>query len=611
MTYDFHGAWDTPKSWLGNHLNSHTNLTEIKDAFDLLWRNKIDPNQVNMGLAFYARTFTASSSSCMSPGCLFDAGGPAEPCTDAVGAMSNPEIMRKLGGKAGQGDLDKTAAVKTLKFGRTWLTYDDVDTWKLKLDFARSQCLGGALVWAISQDTSDGKFSKQLQLATGYKSRAVTTFNSSIALGGGVFKETTESEANIDVPIDPCRWSDCGKACPSEWSAVQRMDPWRRNSQERMQDSTGCGGDSLRTFCCPRGEQPFCQWIALNKGNCNPGCPDANMVEVGSYKKACNNGKAQVACCRGSTPALDVYRQYKWYGKENDCATELGAKMCGWSSTFNTLPTSSWDGSGAQDCRDSKGKRGTRPLCGDESDSSKAHFINCQWTDNFDLGLTSIADREQCSGNCPLGKIKVALEENEDMCKHGTMAFCCDAESTITRKDIDKSDVRDALKAWVKHPTCPSVTDNKGLSSRSTGAGAVSASDQLATLVRRAGAPLHSASVAVLALQNILEHAPDSPDTREDRKIWDKAVSTRWQHVSAANLASMWNPLKGEVSTALASVNTLCHMNEWEDEMGEDDGGTSSSHPLVCPLKNLRYLNPSIIEDPDDAAEELFGPELT
>ncbi|KAK2688336.1 hypothetical protein QWA68_013029, partial [Fusarium oxysporum] len=496
MTYDFHGAWDTPKSWLGNHLNSHTNLTEIKDAFDLLWRNKIDPNQVNMGLAFYARTFTASSSSCISPGCLFDAGGPAEPCTDAVGVISNPEIMHKLGGKAGQGDLDKTAAVKTLTFGRTWLTYDDVDTWKLKLDFARSQYLGGAM---------------QLQLATGYKSRAVTTFNSSIALGGGVFKETTESEANIDVPIDPCRWSDCGKACPSEWSAVQRMGPWRRNSQERMQDSTGCGGDSLRTFCCPRGEQPFCQWIALNKGNCNPGCPDANMVEVRLYKKACNNGKAQVACCRGSTPALDVYRQYKWYGKVNDCATELGAKI--------------WDGSGAQDCRDSKGKKGMRPLCGVESDLSKAHFINCQWIDNFDLGLTSIADREQCSGNCPLGKIKVALE-NEDMCKHGTMAFCCDAESTITRKDIDKSDVRDALKAWVKHPMCPSVTDNKGLLSRSTGAGAVS---------------------------NILEHALDSPDTREDRKIWDEAVSTRWQHISAANLAKEY--INGDNGEALAKAN--------------------------------------------------------
>lgn len=146
MTYDFHGAWDTPNSLLGNHLNSDTNLTEIKDAFDLLWRNNVDPDHVNMGLAFYARTFIASSTGCMSPGCLLDAGGPAEPCADAVGVMSNPEIMRKLGGKIGSGDLDKTAAIKTLEFGSTWLTYDDVDTRKLKLDFASSQCLGGAMV---------------------------------------------------------------------------------------------------------------------------------------------------------------------------------------------------------------------------------------------------------------------------------------------------------------------------------------------------------------------------------------------------------------------------------------------------------------------------------
>lgn len=186
--YLFAGSWKTPKSWPGNHLNSHTNLTEIKDAFDLLWRNKIDPDQVNMGLAFYARTFSVSNPGCMSPGCLFDAGGSAEPCTNAVGVMSNPEIMGKLVRKS-QGELDKTAASKILKFGRTWLTYDDVDTWKLKLDFARSQCLGGAMVWAISQDTSEGKFSKQLQIATGYKSRAVTTFNSSVSLGGDVFME--------------------------------------------------------------------------------------------------------------------------------------------------------------------------------------------------------------------------------------------------------------------------------------------------------------------------------------------------------------------------------------------------------------------------------------
>ncbi|KAI8721472.1 Chitinase [Fusarium sp. LHS14.1] len=93
MTYDFH------------------------DAFDLLWRNKIDPNQVNIGLAFYARTFSISNPGCISPGYLFDAGGSAEPCTNAIGIISNPEIMDKLVRKS-QGELDKTAASKILKFGR-------------------------------------------------------------------------------------------------------------------------------------------------------------------------------------------------------------------------------------------------------------------------------------------------------------------------------------------------------------------------------------------------------------------------------------------------------------------------------------------------------------
>lgn len=58
MTYDLHGTWDTPDSWLGNHLNTHTNLTEITEAMDLMWRNSIPPSKVVMGLAFYTRTFT-------------------------------------------------------------------------------------------------------------------------------------------------------------------------------------------------------------------------------------------------------------------------------------------------------------------------------------------------------------------------------------------------------------------------------------------------------------------------------------------------------------------------------------------------------------------------
>lgn len=139
MTYDLHGTWDTPESWLGNHLNTHTNLTEITEAMDLLWRNRIPSSKVVMGLAFYSRTFTVSSRSCMVAGCLFDSGGRPGPCSDTAGVLSNSEIDNLIARTSGSTTLDEDSAVKIYTSGDQWITYDDEDTFKLNVDFARSQ----------------------------------------------------------------------------------------------------------------------------------------------------------------------------------------------------------------------------------------------------------------------------------------------------------------------------------------------------------------------------------------------------------------------------------------------------------------------------------------
>ncbi|KAH7142578.1 glycoside hydrolase superfamily [Dactylonectria estremocensis] len=481
MTYDLHGSWHTPESWLGSHLNSHTNLTEIEDALDLLWRNKIDPDQVNLGLAFYSRTFTASDPGCMSPGCLFTSGAAKGPCSDAVGVLSNAEIDRKVSMSRSSVSLDQKAAAKILKRGRDWMTYDDADTWKIKLDFARGQCLGGAMVWAISQDTSDGKYSKQLQSATGYKSRAVTTIKTNVNVGipGGVFKEMEVSEPSSDVSKKQCRWSNCGQGCPSGWKGVPRIDPYKHSIRELMYDNTGCDGSGTRIFCCPPGDQPTCQWLYFNGGKCSPGCPGDSDMEVASTKAGCNNGKAQVACCKGDASSMDIYRQCRWHGKEHDCAISLGTKSCSWSSTYNMPLFSSGDGSGAQVCRDSSGRRGRRPYCCDESDSSKAHWNNCQWYDNFALGLTPYAGEKTCNANCPAGKIKIALDKYESLCDDGTSAYCCDAEVKVSA-DEKKKTLGETLKAWAKAPTCPNT---KGRLSSHSGSG--TQGDKTPTVVKR------------------------------------------------------------------------------------------------------------------------------
>lgn len=56
MTYDLHGTWDSSDPYIGSVALAHTNLTEITESLDLLWRNNIDPAKVNLGLGFYGRS---------------------------------------------------------------------------------------------------------------------------------------------------------------------------------------------------------------------------------------------------------------------------------------------------------------------------------------------------------------------------------------------------------------------------------------------------------------------------------------------------------------------------------------------------------------------------
>jgi GH18 family chitinase len=99
MTYDLHGTWDWGNKWTGEYLNAHTNLTEMKTAFDLLWRNDIDADMVTMGLAFYRRVYTVASPNCMEPGCLYLSGGKKGECSDETGVLLNSEIIDIMSSK--------------------------------------------------------------------------------------------------------------------------------------------------------------------------------------------------------------------------------------------------------------------------------------------------------------------------------------------------------------------------------------------------------------------------------------------------------------------------------------------------------------------------------
>jgi chitinase len=92
MLYDLYGTWDLISKWTGLYVNAHTNLTEIQDALDLLWRNDIDLDKVVFGMGFYGRSFSLQNSSCSELGCAYSSGGAVGKCLNTIGVLLNSEI---------------------------------------------------------------------------------------------------------------------------------------------------------------------------------------------------------------------------------------------------------------------------------------------------------------------------------------------------------------------------------------------------------------------------------------------------------------------------------------------------------------------------------------
>ncbi|GES59975.1 class V chitinase [Aspergillus terreus] len=152
LSYDVHGKWDREKQLTRAFLDSHSNLTEIREAMDLLWRNKISEDKVLLGLPFYGRVYTMADANCKNPGCMIASAGNPGRCSRQAGILLNSELDDIRKEKNIQPTLDTDAAVQILTWDKQWATYDDAKSLQLKLDFARTTCLGGVVVWALKDD---------------------------------------------------------------------------------------------------------------------------------------------------------------------------------------------------------------------------------------------------------------------------------------------------------------------------------------------------------------------------------------------------------------------------------------------------------------------------
>ncbi|KAF2723824.1 glycoside hydrolase family 18 protein [Polychaeton citri CBS 116435] len=273
MSYDLHGVWDRNNP-IGNIVQGHTNLTEIKQSVDLLWRNDVPPGKVVLGTGFYGRSFTLSDSSCGAPGCEFKGAANAGECTGAGGILGFFEIQDILkNGKGIQKIHDAEAAVNYFTYDdNQWVSYDDATTFEQKVNWADSVGLGGLMAWSIDMDDD------QFTALSGLIGKPA---------GEGINKTLAEQELQTaswssDNGQD-CYSTDCGSTCPPDWAI---MTSYKSN----------CGSKGYKKFCCPRDRMPRdCTWRGGESGGAGRACHGQCHVD-GYGSRHCATGQ-QAFCC--------------------------------------------------------------------------------------------------------------------------------------------------------------------------------------------------------------------------------------------------------------------------------------------------------------------------
>ncbi|KAJ6024672.1 hypothetical protein N7540_005469 [Penicillium herquei] len=301
MSYDLHGMWDQGNKNTGSYLRGHTNLTEIDEGFNLLWRNSIDPKKVVMGMGFYGRSFTMSNKGCRTADCSFSTVG---------------EIESTNGSGNVQTYYDPVSTVKYNVYnGNQWISYDDAQSWQDEVRYLTGKCISGVMIWALDQD--DG-------MHTALTALLGEEALSGLLMEGGDLSDSQRKELtdqysaytgqNCYVTEECTDGSGSQKdnsqyVCSSGFSSVatahapqQKLGYWIGET---------CRSGTYRHICCPTNAMPTnCEWTGApvrSEVGCNGKCgSDQFQLNIDSYVDAfgeepCYQGDRALCCDSAAT----------------------------------------------------------------------------------------------------------------------------------------------------------------------------------------------------------------------------------------------------------------------------------------------------------------------
>ncbi|KAJ5344046.1 CAZyme family GH18 [Penicillium brevicompactum] len=437
MTYDLHGVWDGTDPYIGNITGAHTNLTEIQQSMDLLWRNNVDPSKIVLGIGFYGRSFTLKDSSCTGVGCPFTGGGQPGRCTDASGILSYNEIMEIVENVDVQGPIwEETAAVMYVTWDdNQWVSYDNNVTMKQKVDWANDHCLGGVMIWALDQDTYDWQALTAL-LNKDVSSASLLEGGSENSLSAKALAHAYNQYTGTDCYVTGCVDYNSG-SCKAGYSVLDYVHRASYGTITDPDDHLCKTGDTTeyedsdseyRLICCPTDAMPTCQWTGgSSDGMCTGGKEKtcgSNEFEIvkDSYSDRTGSTPCMVnsrSLCCATDPNLDtIVNSCFWTACNGECMkTDIEYPEYALKPGTNLNEDSEY-------CSGSEVSTFCCPF-----DNG---YENCEWT----------TCTESCASDKVLLTQRSALLNGSlpQYCQEGGMyKFCCDAPTPTVNPPVDPS----------------------------------------------------------------------------------------------------------------------------------------------------------------------------
>ncbi|WP_444998063.1 glycosyl hydrolase family 18 protein [Aliikangiella sp. IMCC44359] len=157
MTYDLFGAWDkkgptAPHSPLTEYAGIPIKENNTKHAINVYLNQGVPANKILVGIGFYGRGWTGVTQS--KPG--GSATGPATGSYEA--GIEDYKVLKNTCPATG-----KVAGTSFAKCGNNWWSYDTPSDIAGKMNYVKTDNLGGAFFWELSGDTSDGELIKAMK----------------------------------------------------------------------------------------------------------------------------------------------------------------------------------------------------------------------------------------------------------------------------------------------------------------------------------------------------------------------------------------------------------------------------------------------------------------